>query len=92
MDITTDQFKTTRMEAYSLQENIGHGSYGCVFKAIKIDTGKQVAIKVIEIDKQCKHLKTQLLMISRELYLLKKFASASYNGFTIRLLDAFVND
>ena len=37
------------VENYSLEEPIGEGSYGKVYKAINIKTNKLVAIKVVKI-------------------------------------------
>lgn len=77
---------------YEIIKKLGQGSYGSVYKAKQISTGRKVAIKEIHfIDKSDYHLNRHSLMVARELYLLAKLSKIKNNGFTIHLLDVFVN-
>lgn len=39
-----------RLNSYDITERIGRGSYGTVYKALSLETGITVAIKVVEVE------------------------------------------
>jgi len=55
--------------AFTFQFKIGEGSYGKVFKAVKLESNQVVAIKVIEIDLDFDGIPSTTL---REIIILKK--------------------
>lgn len=73
-------------------KTLGKGTFGHVFKAKHVMTGREVAIKKIMLNLDPKYIRKHLILISRELYILKKLSEFQNNMFTVRLVDAFVNE
>ena len=71
---------------------MGSGTYGCVYEARHIDTNYQVAIKEISVDLNSKISSQMILMLCREIVILKKLTQEINNNFTVNLIDAFVNE
>eukprot|EP00962_Isochrysis_galbana_P041791 scaffold15414_cov114-Isochrysis_galbana.AAC.9 len=66
-------------ESYTLQEKLGEGSFGKVYKALEIPTGRTVAVKIVPIEQDTGE-------VAREIEMLKTCNSANivryYNSFT----------
>jgi serine/threonine kinase 3 len=66
-------------EDYTLQEKLGEGSFGKVYKALEISTGRTVAVKIVPIEQDTGE-------VAREIEMLKTCNSANivryYNSFT----------
>jgi serine/threonine protein kinase len=70
-----------------LLEELGRGSFGIVMKAKDRNTGKKVAIKLINhIDKSVYSLRKLI----REIVLLRELSAIEENVFTIKLLDLII--
>lgn len=79
-------------QAYKIEKFLGQGAFGEVYMATHNETGKKVAIKKIIVNLAENKVHRHLLLIAREIYILKKLSSMRGNSFTPQLLDAFVND
>jgi len=68
-----------RPEDYTLQEKLGEGSFGKVYKALELSTGRTVAIKVVPIEQDAGE-------VAREIEMLKTCRSDNivryYSSFT----------
>jgi serine/threonine kinase 3 len=66
-------------ENYTLQEKLGEGSFGKVYKALEIPTGRTVAVKIVPVEQDTGE-------VAREIEMLKTCNSANivryYNSFT----------
>ncbi|EOD17487.1 putative Serine/threonine-protein kinase [Emiliania huxleyi CCMP1516] len=67
------------IEGYQLQEKLGEGSFGKVYKALEIKTGRAVAVKVVPVEQDTGE-------VAREIEMLKACASDNivryYSSFT----------
>ena len=82
---------TGNIHQYEILKLIGKGTYGKVYKARHISTGQIVAIKSINLEKDENLLHLHLVMVAREIQALYRLSQMENNEFTVRLLDAFVN-
>lgn len=67
-------------QKYNILESIGKGSYGEVFKGVCLNSGRLVALKVLQ--RQCK-TEYDTIKLVREIKLLKKLKSS----FVTQLID-----
>ena len=68
--------------AYKVEKFLGQGAFGEVYMATHIETGKKVAIKKIIVNLAENKVHRHLLLIAREIYILKKLSSMRGNSFT----------
>ena len=48
---------------FKVQEKLGEGSYGSVYKAIHIESGKTVALKIVPINGEIESLKREISIL-----------------------------
>ena len=76
-------------DKYEIQDKIGQGRYGSVYRGLNKETGEVVAIKAIEYDKDdIDHIK----YIWREILIMKKLSEFKNNIFTTKLYDVIEAD
>ena len=71
---------------YTLNQIIGQGEYGTVFKAIKNGCTETIAIKFISLESDQPDL---LKLASREIKIMQKLMTFKENTFTANLKDVF---
>jgi len=76
-------------QKYKLLKKIGRGAYGVVIEAEHIESGKNVAIKMVDVNNQCKYSFKKVL---RELSILRQLSDMALNVFTTKLYDVIVSE
>lgn len=87
--ISNQYMDLCQKKGYKLDSLIGEGTYGSVYQAEHVKSGKQVAIKHIKLSI---NLKRHMRAVEREIDLLYKFGKMNENKYTTQLLDAFYPD
>jgi len=76
------------LNGYRLTETISKPKQATVYKAVKVLTGKTVAIKHIPVDSSNERAMRSLC---REVYLMLKLTKCGRNKYTVKLIDVFYN-
>ena len=81
---TCQKLNLKKMEHYQLQERIGKGSFGQVYKALYIPNNQRVAIKVIDLEEAVDEIED----IQQEISMIKQLNST----FITKFYDSFIKD
>lgn len=73
--------------SYKLEEMLGFGTFGVVYSATSIKTGKKVAIKLVKDIQSSEYMARKVL---RELIILRKFSQIETNVFTSKVMQVIL--
>lgn len=73
--------------SYKLEDKLGSGTFGVVYSATSIKTGKKVAIKLVEGIQSSEYMARKVL---RELIILRKFSQIETNVFTSKVMQVIL--